>query len=151
MKSISKLKSIILAVIVIDLILVFPVMLSYEKIGVFLNVNPNGIPEVFVTLVVEITLLVITAFVAYLVARMFKGTAFASALYYIAWGVLLYGVGDSHLLVWMYTGVESFPAFFGPAGSSIAHSLGVGLGFILVILGLYKLAKARSSMGNNVM
>jgi hypothetical protein len=148
MNSISKLKSIVIAVIVIDLILVFPVMLSYEKVGAFLKVSANGIPEVFVTLVVEITLLVITAFIAYMVARVYKGTAFQSAFYFIAWGVLLYGIGDSHLLVWMYTGVESFPTFFGPAGSSIAHALGVGLGFILVILGLYKLAKARNKLGN---
>jgi len=148
MHSISKLKSIVLAVIVIDLILVFPVMLSYEKVGAFFKVSSNGIPEVFVTLLVEIILLTLTAVVAYMVARVYKGTAFASAFYFIAWGVLLYGIGDSHILVWMYTGVESFPSFFGPAGSSIAHALGVGLGFMLVILGLYKLAKARSRVGS---
>ncbi|HJO89571.1 MAG: hypothetical protein QGH85_01570 [Candidatus Pacebacteria bacterium] len=146
MNSISKLKSIVIAVIIIDLILVFPVMLSYEKVGTFFNVSSNGIPEVFVTLLVEITLLVITALVAYLVARIFKGTAFQSAFYFIAWGVLLYGIGDTHILIWMYTGVESFPSFLGPAGSSIAHALGVGFGFILVILGLYKLAKARNKI-----
>ena len=146
MNKISKLKSIVLAVIVIDLILVFPVMLSYEKVGTFFKVSSNGIPEVFVTLLVEIILLTLTALIAYFVARIFKGTAFASAFYFIAWGVLLYGIGDSHILVWMYTGVESFPAFLGPAGSSIAHALGVGLGFILVILGLYKLAKARNQI-----
>lgn len=151
MHNISKLKSIVLAVIVIDLILVFPVMLSYEKVGTFFKVSSNGIPEVFVTLLVEIVLLTLTAVIAYLVARIFKGTAFASAFYFIAWGVLLYGVGDSHILVWMYTGVESFPSFFGPAGSSIAHALGVGLGFILVILGLYKLAKARNKISSGVM
>lgn len=150
MNSISKLKSVVLAVIIIDLILVFPIMLSYEKVGEFFNVSPNGIPEVFVTLMVEIILLVVTAFIAYLVARIFKGTAFASAFYFIAWGVLLYGVGDSHILIWMYTGVESFPSFLGPAGSSIAHALGVGLGFIFVILGLYKLAKARNKIGGAV-
>jgi len=93
-------------------------------------------------------LIIGTAVVAYMVARVYKGTAFASAFYFIAWGVLLYGIGDSHILVWMYTGVESFPSFFGPAGSSIAHALGVGLGFMLVILGLYKLAKARSRVGS---
>ena len=151
MNKISKLKSIIIAVIIIDLILVFPVMLSYEKVGEFMKVSPNGIAEVFVTLVVEISLLVMTSIIAYLVARVFRGTAFASAFYFIAWGVLLYGIGDSHLLVWMYTGVESFPSFLGPAGSSIAHAFGVGFGFILVILGLYKLAKARNKIGSGVM
>jgi hypothetical protein len=151
MNSISKLKSIVIAVVIIDLILVFPVMLSYETVGKLFNVSPNGIPEVFVTLLVEITLLTLTALVAYLVARIFKGTAFQSAFYFIAWGVLLYGIGDSHILVWMYTGVEAFPAFLGPAGSSIGHALGVGLGFILVILGLYKLAKARGKIGSAVM
>lgn len=143
MNSISKLKSIVIAIVIIDLILVFPVMLSYEKVGQFFNVSSNGIPEVFVTLLVEITLLVLTAIVAYLVARIFKGTEFASAFYFIALGVFLYGVGDTHILIWMYTGVESFPSFLGPAGSSIGHAFGVGLGFILVILGLYKIAKAR--------
>ena len=151
MNGISKLKSIVIAIIVIDLILVFPVMLSYEKVGAFFKVSSNGIPEVFVTLLVEIILLTLTALVAYMVARIFRGTAFASAFYFIAWGVLLYGIGDSHILIWMYTGVESFPAFLGPAGSSIAHALGVGLGFILVILGLYKLAKARNKIGGGSM
>lgn len=148
MGNISKLRSIIIAVIIIDLILVFPVMLSYEKVGTFFNVSPNGIPEVFVTLLVEIILLALTAFVAFLVARIFKGTTLQSAFYFIAWGVLLYGIGDTHILIWMYTGVESFPSFFGPAGSSIAHALGVGLGFILVILGLYKLAKERGRINS---
>ncbi|MBL7045128.1 MAG: hypothetical protein ISR98_00810 [Parcubacteria group bacterium] len=151
MNGISKLKSIVFAIIIIDLILVFPVMLSYEKVGTFLNVSANGIPEVFVTLLVEIILLTMTALVAYLVARIYKGTAFQSAFYFIAWGVLLYGVGDSHILIWMYTGVESFPSFLGPAGSSIAHAIGVGLGFILVITGLYKLAKARNKIGGGSM
>lgn len=150
MNSISKLKSVVFAVIIIDLILVFPVMFSYEKVGAFFKVSPSGIPEVFVTLLAEITLLVLTALIAYLVARIFKGTAFASAFYFIAWGVLLYGVGDTHILIWMYTGVESFPSFLGPAGSSIGHALGVGLGFILMILGLYKLAKARNKIGGAI-
>jgi hypothetical protein len=151
MHGISKLKSIVLAVIIIDLILVFPVMLSYEKVGAFFKVSSNGIPEVFVTLLVEIILLTLTALVAYLVARIFRGTAFASAFYFIAWGVLLYGLGDTHILIWMYTGVEAFPEFMGPAASSIGHALGVGLGFILVILGLYKLAKARGKIGSGSM
>lgn len=138
-------KWLIALIIVLDLILVFPVMLSYESVGKFLNVSENGIAEVFVTLVVEITLLVITAIIAYLVSRIFKGTPFQRGFYLIAWGVLFYGIGDSHLLVWMYTGVESFPSILGAAGSSIAHAFGVGLGFILVILGLYKLASARRS------
>lgn len=140
----KKLKFLVVIAILVDLVLVFPVMLSYQAIGKWMQVK--GIAEVFTTLTVEITLLVITAFLAYLVSRILKGTPFQRALYYIAWGVLMYGVGDTHLLVWMYTGVEGFPSFFGPAGSSIAHALGVGAGFILVILGLYKIALARNSI-----
>lgn len=140
----KNLKFLVGVIIVVDLILVFPVMLSWEAVGKYLKVA--AFPEVFTTLVVEITLLVLTSLVAYLVSRIFKGTALRSALYLIAWGVLMYGVGDTHLLVWMYTGVESFPWFFGKAGSSIAHSLSVGLGFILVILGLYKIAQARKDI-----
>ena len=140
----SKLKYLVGIIIVVDLILVFPIMLSYKKIGEFLQVK--GIAEVFTTLTVEITLLVLTAFIAYLVSRILKGTALQKALYLIAWGVLMYGVGDTHLLVWMYTGVEGFPSFFGQAGSSIAHAFGVGIGFILVILGLYKIAQARKDI-----
>ncbi|HBB56953.1 TPA: hypothetical protein DEW47_02715 [Patescibacteria group bacterium] len=137
-------KWLIALIIIIDIILVFPVMLSYQKIGSMLEIK--GIAEVFVTLVVEITLLVMTAIIAYLVSRIYKGTPFQRGFYFIAWGVLFYGIGDSHLLVWMYTGVESFPSILGAAGSSIAHAFGVGLGFILVILGLYKLASARRSL-----
>lgn len=140
----KNLKYLVGAIIVVDLILVFPIMLSYKKIGEFLQVK--GIAEVFTTLTVEITLLVLTALIAYLVSRILKGTALQTALYLIAWGVLMYGVGDTHLLVWMYTGVEGFPSFFGPAGSSIAHAFGVGIGFILVILGLYKIARARKDI-----
>lgn len=140
----KNLKYLIGVIIVVDLILVFPIMLSWEAIGKYLKVA--AFPEVFTTLVVEITLLVLTAFVAYLVSRILKGTALQTPLYLIAWGVLMYGVGDTHLLVWMYTGVESFPWFFGKAGSSIAHSLSVGVGFILVILGLYKIAQARKDI-----
>ena len=140
----KNLKYLVGAIIVIDLILVFPIMLSYKKIGEFLQVK--GIAEVFTTLTVEITLLVLTALIAYLVSRILKGTALQGALYLIAWGVLMYGVGDTHLLVWMYTGVEGFPSFFGQAGSSIAHAFGVGVGFILVILGLYKIAQARKDI-----
>ena len=140
----KNLKYLVGAIIVIDLILVFPIMLSYKKIGEFLQVK--GIAEVFTTLTVEITLLVLTALIAYLVSRILKGTALQNALYLIAWGVLMYGVGDTHLLVWMYTGVEGFPSFFGQAGSSIAHAFGVGIGFILVILGLYKIAQARKDI-----
>lgn len=140
----KNLKYLIGVIIVVDLILVFPIMLSWEAIGRYLKVA--AFPEVFTTLVVEITLLVLTALVAYLVSRIFKGTAFQKAFYLMAWGVLMYGVGDTHLLVWMYTGVESFPWFFGKAGSSIAHSLSVGVGFILVILGLYKIAQARKDI-----
>ena len=141
MKNLKYLVGIIIAV---DLILVFPIMLSWEAIGKYLKVA--AFPEVFTTLVVEITLLVLTALVAYLVSRILKGTALQKAFYLIAWGVLMYGVGDTHLLVWMYTGVESFPWFFGKAGSSIAHSLSVGVGFILVILGLYRIAQARKDI-----
>jgi len=140
----KNLKYLIGIIIVVDLILVFPIMLSWETIGKLLKVA--AFPEVFTTLVVEITLLVLTSLVAYLVSRILKGTALRSALYLMAWGVLMYGVGDTHLLVWMYTGVESFPWFFGQAGSSIAHSLSVGIGFILVILGLYKIAQARKDI-----
>ena len=112
-------KWLIALIIIIDIILVFPVMLSYQKIGSMLEIK--GIAEVFVTLVVEITLLVMTAIIAYLVSRIYKGTPFQRGFYFIAWGVLFYGIGDSHLLVWMYTGVESFPSILGAAGSSIAH------------------------------
>lgn len=140
----KNLKYLIGVIMVVDLILVFPIMLSWEAIGKYLKVA--AFPEVFTTLVVEITLLALTAFVAYLVSRILKGTALQTPLYLIAWGVLMYGVGDTHLLVWMYTGVESFPWFFGKAGSSIAHSLSVGVGFILVILGLYKIAQARKDI-----
>lgn len=140
----KNLKYLVGAIIVVDLVLVFPIMLSYKKIGEFLQVK--GIAEVFTTLTVEITLLVLTSFIAYLVSRILKGTALQTALYLIAWGVLMYGVGDTHLLVWMYTGVEGFPSFFGQAGSSIAHAFGVGIGFILVILGLYKIAQARKDI-----
>lgn len=140
----KNLKYLVGAIIVVDLILVFPIMLSYKKIGEFLQVK--GIAEVFTTLTVEITLLVLTSLIAYLVSRILKGTALQTALYLIAWGVLMYGVGDTHLLVWMYTGVEGFPSFFGQAGSSIAHAFGVGIGFILVILGLYKIAQARKDI-----
>lgn len=155
----SKLKSIIIGVIVLDLILVFPVMLSYKKVGEWLKVRvaQGGSPEVFVTLMVEITLLVVTAIVAYLVSRIFKGTPFQGALYLIGWGVLLYGIGDSHILAWMYTGKEAVYPFFesivpgaGAASSSIAHAFGVGLGFILVILGLYKIASSRKNVVSNV-
>jgi len=137
-------KWLIALIIIIDLILVFPVMLSYQKIGSKLEIK--GIAEVFVTLMVEITLLVMTSIIAYLVSRIYKGTPFQRGFYFIAWGVLFYGIGDSHLLIWMYTGVESFPSILGTAGSSIAHAFGVGLGFILVILGLYKLASDRKSL-----
>lgn len=140
----KNLKYLVGAIIVVDLILVFPIMLSWEAIGKYLKVA--AFPEVFTTLVVEITLLVLTALIAYLVSRILKGTALQTALYLIAWGVLMYGVGDTHLLVWMYTGVEGFPSFFGQAGSSIAHAFGVGIGFILVILGLYKIAQARKDI-----
>lgn len=151
----SKLKSIIIGVIILDLILVFPIMFSYQKVGEWLKVrvDQGGSSEVFVTLMVEIVLLVITAIVSYLVSRIFKGTPFQSALYLIGWGVLLYGIGDSHILAWMYTGKEAIYPFFesivpgaGDASSSIAHAFGVGLGFILVTLGLYKIASARKSV-----
>lgn len=140
----KKLKLFVVGIILIDLILVFPVMLSYQSIGKFLQIK--GIAEVFTTLTVEITLLVLTSLLAYIVSRMFKGTPFRKGLYLISWGVLMYGIGDTHLLVWMYTGIEGIPPFFGQAGSSIAHALGVGLGFILVITGLYKIASARNSV-----
>lgn len=147
----NKLKSIVIGVIFLDLILVFPVMLSYQAVGQWFKVRvaSGGSPEVFVTLLVEITLLVVTAIVAFLVSRIFKGTAFQSALYLLGWGVLLYGVGDSHILAWMYTGKESIYPMLGPASSSIAHAFGVGLGFILVILGLYKMAVARRKIVSN--
>ena len=79
----KNLKYLVRAIIVIDLILVFPIMLSYKKIGEFLQVK--GIAEVFTTLTVEITLLVLTALIAYLVSRILKGTALQGALYLIAW------------------------------------------------------------------
>lgn len=149
----NKLKSIVIGVIVLDLILVFPVMLSYKAVGQWFKVRVanGGSPEVFVTLLVEITLLIVTAIISFLVSRIFKGTAFRSALYLIGWGVLLYGIGDSHILAWMYTGKEA--VFYLPgasaASSSIAHAFGVGLGFILVILGLYKIALARRNIVSN--
>lgn len=147
----SKLKSIIIGVIVLDLILVFPVMLSYQTVGQWLKVRvaSGGVPEVFVTLLVEITLLVVTAIIAFLVSRIYKGTSFQSALYLIAWGVLMYGIGDSHILAWMYTGKESVYPILGPASSSIAHAFGVGLGFILIIIGLYKIALSRKNIASN--
>lgn len=147
----NKLKSIVIGVIILDLILVFPVMLSYQAVGKWFKVRVanGGSPEVFVTLLVEITLLIVTAIVAFLVSRVFKGTAFQGALYLIGWGVLLYGIGDSHILAWMYTGKESVYPALGPASSSIAHAFGVGLGFILVILGLYKMASVRRKMFSN--
>ena len=140
----KNLKYLIGAIVVLDLILVFPVMFSWQAIGKLLNVV--AFPEVFTTLVVEITLLVLTSLVAYLVSKMLKGTALQGALYLIAWGVLMYGVGDTHLLVWMYTGVENQYPFLGTASSSIAHAIGVGVGFLLVILGLYKIAQARKDI-----
>lgn len=154
----NKLKSIVIGVIILDLILVFPVMLSYQAVGKWFKVRvaDGGSPEVFVTLLVEITLLTVTAIVAFLVSRVFKGTAFQGALYLIGWGVLLYGIGDSHILAWMYTGKEAVYPFFeliypgaGAASSSIAHAFGVGLGFILIILGLYKMASVRRKMFSN--
>lgn len=86
-KNMSKLKSIVIGVIILDLILVFPVMLSYQKVGEWLKVRvaQGGSPEVFVTLLVEITLLTVTAIVAFLVSRIFKGTPFQGALYLIGW------------------------------------------------------------------
>lgn len=147
----SKLKSIVIGVIILDLILVFPVMLSYQKVGQWfkVRVESGGSPEVFVTLLVEITLLVVTGIIAFLVSRIYKGTSFQSALYLIAWGVLMYGVGDSHILAWMYTGQESVYPILGPASSSIAHAFGVGLGFILIIVGLYKIALSRKNIASN--
>ena len=147
----SKLKSIVIGVIILDLILVFPVMLNYKAVGEWFKVRvaQGGSPEVFVTLMVEITLLVITAVVSFLVSRMFKGTNFHGALYLIGWGVLLYGIGDSHILAWMYTGKESVYPALGPASSSIAHAFGVGLGFILVVLGLYKIDLSSRNVVSN--
>lgn len=147
----SKLKSIIIGVIVLDLILVFPVMLSYQKVGQWLKVRvaSGGSSEVFVTLMVEITLLVVTGIIAFLVSRIYKGTPFQSALYLIAWGVLMYGIGDSHILAWMYTGKEFVYPFLGKATPSIAHAFGVGVGFILIIVGLYKIALSRKNIASN--
>lgn len=147
----NKLKYFVTAIIALDLILVFPVMLSYQKVGEWFRVRvaEGGSPEVFVTLMVEITLLTVTAVLSYLVFRILKDTPFQSALYLIGWGVFLYGIGDAHILAWMYTGTEATPSFFGKAGSSIAHALGVGLGFALVILGLYKMALARKNIVSN--
>ena len=153
----SKLKSIVIGVIVLDLILVFPVMLSYNSIGKWLKVNVDGggSPEVFTTLLVEITLLVVTSIICFLVSRIFRGTPFKSALYFLGWGVLFYGVGDSHILAWMYSGKEvAFLNYIAPSvnvsvSSSIAHAFGVGLGFILVIIGLYKIAMARKNVVSN--
>ena len=140
----SKLKYLVGVIIVVDLVLIFPVMFSWEAIGRFLKVA--AFPEVFTTLVVEITLLILTSLVAYLVSRILKGTALQKAFYLMAWGVLMYGVGDTHLLVWMYTGVESQYPFLGKASSSIAHALAVGIGFMLVIFGLYRIAQARKDI-----
>jgi len=140
----SKLKYLVGVIIVVDLVLIFPVMFSWEAIGRFLKVA--AFPEVFTTLVVEITLLILTSLVAYLVSRILKGTALQKAFYLMAWGVLMYGVGDTHLLVWMYTGVESQYPFLGKASSSIAHALAVGIGFMLVIFGLYRVAQARKDI-----
>ena len=143
----KNLKYLIGVIVVVDLILVFPIMFSWEAIGKILKVA--AFPEVFTTLVVEITLLVLTSLTAYLVSRILKGTAMRKALYLMAWGVLMYGVGDTHLLVWMYTGVENQYPFLGTASSSIAHSLSVGVGFLLVISGLYKIAQARKDIVPN--
>ena len=140
----SKLKYLVGVIIVVDLVLIFPIMFSWEAIGRFLKVA--AFPEVFTTLVVEITLLILTSLVAYLVSRIFKGTALQKAFYLMAWGILMYGVGDTHLLVWMYTGVESQYPFLGKASSSIAHALAVGIGFMLVIFGLYRIAQARKDI-----
>ena len=140
----SKLKYLVGVIIVVDLVLIFHVMFSWEAIGRFLKVA--AFPEVFTTLVVEITLLILTSLVAYLVSRILKGTALQKAFYLMAWGVLMYGVGDTHLLVWMYTGVESQYPFLGKASSSIAHALAVGIGFMLVIFGLYRVAQARKDI-----
>ncbi|MEK7157556.1 MAG: hypothetical protein AAB688_00595 [Patescibacteria group bacterium] len=157
-KNMNKLKSIVIGVIILDLILVFPVMLSYKAVGQWLKVRvaSGGSPEVFVTLMVEIILLVVTGIIAFLVSRIYKGTPFHGALYLIGWGVLMYGIGDSHILAWMYTGEEAVYPFFelivpgaGAASSSIAHAFGVGLGFILIIIGLYKIAMARKNLASN--
>ena len=145
----NKLKSIVIGVIILDLILVFPVMLSYQKVGEWFKVRSTGSPEVFVTLLVEITLLVLTAIISYLVSRIFKNTPFQMALYLIGWGVLLYGIGDSHILASVYIGGEYFYPVIGRVNSSIAHAFGVGLGFILVIIGLYKIAAARKNIVSN--
>ncbi|MCK6462978.1 MAG: hypothetical protein L6Q29_04150 [Candidatus Pacebacteria bacterium] len=140
----GKLKYFIIAIVILDLILAFPVMFSYQKIGALLQVPQAS--EVFVTLFVEITLLVLTSALAFMVSRILKGTALQKALYFIAWGVLMYGVGDTHILVWIYTGIEEVYPFFGKAWSSIAHAIAVGIGFLLVITGMYKIAKARNSI-----
>ena len=73
----SKLKYLVGVIIVVDLVLIFPVMFSWEAIGRFLKVA--AFPEVFTTLVVEITLLILTSLVAYLVSRILKGTALQKA------------------------------------------------------------------------
>ena len=70
----KNLKYLIGVIMVIDLVLVFPVMFSWQAIGKYLKVA--AFPEVFTTLVVEITLLVLTALIAYLVSRILKGTAY---------------------------------------------------------------------------
>src|SRR3989338_182066 len=107
----NKLKSIVIGVVIIDLILVFPIMLSYQKVGEWFKVRATGSPEVFVTLLVEIILLVLTAIIAYLVSRIFKNTPFQMPLYLIGWGVLLYGIGDSHILASVYIGRKYFYSF----------------------------------------
>ena len=50
----KNLKYLIGVIIVVDLVLVFPVMFSWQAIGKYLKVA--AFPEVFTTLVVEITL-----------------------------------------------------------------------------------------------
>jgi len=140
----GNLKGLVITFVILALIMVFPVMLSYEAIGNW--AGAQGINEVFVTLIVEITLLTATAILAYLVSRIYKGTPFQRALVYLGLGVFLYGVGDFHLLVWMYTGNPSFPAFLGEAGSNVGHAIAVGAGFILVITGIYKIALARKNV-----
>lgn len=143
----NKLKYFIISVVILDLILAFPVMFSYKKVGEFLKVPAAS--EVFTTLLVEITLLVVTSALAFMVSRILKGTPLQKALYLMAWGILMYGVGDTHILIWIYTGIKEVYPFLGEAWSSIAHAISVGIGFLLVISGLYKIAKARNSVLSN--
>ena len=77
----KNLKYLIGVIVVVDLILVFPIMFSWEAIGKILKVA--AFPEVFTTLVVEITLLVLTSLTAYLV---FQRNGFAKSF-------LSYGLG----------------------------------------------------------